>query len=209
MPDQGPSGGEYPRLHRGHHDAPQGGTTDTSYAIRHGGMYPRALQSSSLQPGTTEVPHAPLQPPIGSRPPTEIAPKYSVQSADSLYSPGFIRQQIQRQMNLARALSQGSAGAWNSLARSNSHQLSSKSHSPYNHGGFRVVRQQYSRPIAAAPPSQGPLGVQNAWVPFPQVYLDFTFCVSLLLNSLGLRWPLRSGKRLLYVTVIQNTEHAY
>ncbi|KAI0270334.1 caspase domain-containing protein [Russula aff. rugulosa BPL654] len=72
----------------------------------------------------------------------------------------------------------GSAGAWNLWAGSYSHPPTSESHSPYNPGGFRVEFQQKSRPIAAhaaaAPPSQGPAGVQNALVPISQGYLNFT-----------------------------------
>jgi hypothetical protein len=159
VPDQGPSRGEYFRSHRDYRDALQGGTTHTSYGVGYGSMYPQALQSSSRQPGTSagydKAPHASRQSPI---------------------SPSFVRQQSPRQMNLARSSSQGSAGAWNSLAGSFSHQSTSESHSPYrnNPGGFRVVCQQKPRPIAAAPPSQGHAGVQNAWVPFSQAYLNFT-----------------------------------
>src|SRR5713101_3527302 len=63
------------------------------------------------------------------------------------------------------------------LAGSYSHQSTSESHSPYNPGGFRTVCQQNPRPITAAPPSQGPTGIQNASAPlaFSQVYLNFTF----------------------------------
>jgi hypothetical protein len=70
-------------------------------------------------------------------------------------------------------VSSSAAGSWNPFA--GSLQSTSESRSPYNPGGFRVVRQQNPRPIAAAPLSQGPAGVQNAWVPFSQAYSDFTF----------------------------------
>lgn len=204
VPGEGPSESrdEYSRSRHGYHHALRGGTTGTSYP-----------QSSSLQPGAPEgydiAPQASQHPPIGLGPPTEFVPIYSVQSTASPYSSGFIRQQFQRQMNLAWPSSQGSAGAWNLLPSSNSHQSNSKSHPLYNNGGFRYVRQQNPRPIAPAPPFQGPAGVQNAWAPFPQVYLNFPFCASLLLKIIGLRWSLRSGKRLSYVSVKQNTEHAY
>lgn len=177
MPDQGPSRGEYHicRSHRGYHDTLQGGTTRTSYGGSHGGMYPQAIQSSSLQPGTPAydtASHALQRPPMGPRPPTRFVPIYSVQPADSPHSPGFVRQQIPRQMDLAWPSSQGSAGAWNPSAGLNSHlsTRASESHFSYNYGGFQIVRQQNPRPIAAPRPPQGPVGVV-----FPQVYLDFTF----------------------------------
>ena len=111
---------------------------------------------------------------MGPRPPTESVQIYSVQPAD--YPLGFVRRQSPRQMSLAwpSSESQGTAGAWNLFEGSLSHQSTSESHSSYNPGGFRVVRQQSPRPIATAPPSQGPAGV-HAWVPISQVYLDFTF----------------------------------
>jgi hypothetical protein len=108
---------------------------------------------------------------MGPRPPTEFVPNYPLQSADS----GFVRQQIPRQMDSAWPSSQGSACAWNLLAGSCLHQSTNESHSPYNPGGFRVDFQQNPWPIAAAPPSQGTACVQNAWVPFSQDYLNFTF----------------------------------
>lgn len=176
------------RSHHGYHDTLRGGATCTSYGGTHGGMYPQAVQSSSLQPGTPgydTAPHASQQPPMGPRPPT------------------------QRQMNLGRPTTQGSAGAWNPSAGSNSHHSTrtSESHSSYNHGNFQVVRQQNPRPIAAPrpPPSRGSVGVV-----FPQVYLDFTFTPTyLLLKTIGLRWPIGSGERLSYVIVIQSVEHIY
>jgi hypothetical protein len=182
VPDQGPSSREYSGSHCDYHDALQGGTTHTSYEVSHGSMYMQALQSSSLQPGTSAgyydtAPHASQQPPgpMGPRPPTEFVPIDSVQSAYPPYPLGFVRQQSQGEMTLAGPSSQGSAGAWDHLAGSYSCQSTSESHSPYNPGGFRVVLQQSPRPVAAAPPPQGPACVQNAWVPFSQVYLDFTF----------------------------------
>jgi hypothetical protein len=176
VPGQGPSRSGYPSPH--YYDNVLGGTIHTQYGpgVGHEGTYPKALQLSSLQPGTPAydtAPHASLQPPMGPRPPTESVQIYSVQSAD--YPLGFVRQQNPRQMNLAWPSSQGTAGAWNILAGSHSHQSTSESHPSYNPGGFRVVRQQSPRPIASAPPSQGPARVQNAWVPISQVYLDFTF----------------------------------
>lgn len=159
VPDQGPSMGKYSRSDCDYRDALQSGTTHTSYGVRHGSMYPQAVQSSSLQSGTSaeydKAPHASRQPPMGA---------------------SFVRQQSPRQMNLARPSSRGSAGAWNPLAGSVPYQSTSESHFPYrdNPGGFRVVCQQKPRPIAAAPRSQGPAGVQKAWVPFSQVYLNFT-----------------------------------
>ena len=154
MPDQGPSRGEYSRSHRGYHGAVQGGTTHTSYGISHGGMHSQAPQSSSLQPGT----------PGGY----DTAPHAS----------GFVHRQSPRQLDSALPWSQGSAGAWSLWAGSYSHPSISESHSPYNPGGFRVEFQQKPRPIAAhaaaAPPSQGPAGVQNALVPISQGYLNFT-----------------------------------
>jgi hypothetical protein len=170
-PEQGLPRGEYSGSHRGHHGAVQGGTTHTSYGVSHGGTYPQALQSSSLQPGAPArydmAPHPSQQPPMGPRPPTEFVPIYSVQSADS----GFVHQQKPGQMNLAWPSSHGSAGAWNPWAGLYLHQSTSESHSPYNPGGLRVDYQLNPRPIAAAPPSRGPAGVQSAWVPFSQVCL--------------------------------------
>ena len=177
MPNQGPPRGEYSRSHHDYHDALQGGTTHTSYG--HGSMYPQALQSSSLQPGTPvgydSAPHALQKSPTGLRPPTEVVPIDSVQSGDSPYPFGVEHQQSPRQMTLAGPSSQGSAGAWNPLAGSYSHQSTNESHSSYNPGGFRVDYQPNPGPIAAAPPSQGPAGVQNAWVPVSQVLLQFYF----------------------------------
>jgi hypothetical protein len=112
-------------------------------------------------------------PNMGPRPATEPVQIYSVQSVD--YPLGFVRPQSPRQTTVAGPSSRGSAGAWDLLAGSYSHQPTSESHSPYNPGGFRDVRQQNTGPIDAAPPSQGPAGVQNAWVPISQVYLNFTF----------------------------------
>jgi hypothetical protein len=179
VPNQGPSRGEYSRSHHDYHDALQGGTTHTSYGVSHGSMYPQALQSSSLQPGTPAgydtAAHASQQPPMGPRPPTVFVRISSVQSADSRYPGGFVRQQSPGQMTLALPSSQGSARAWNPLAGPFPNQSTSESHSPYNPGGFRVVCPQNTRPIAAAPPSQSPARVQNAWVPVSQVCLDFTF----------------------------------
>ena len=151
-------------------------------------------------------------PPMGPRPLTEFVQIYSVQSADSPHPLGFVCRQSPGQMTLAWPSSQGSAGAWNPWAGSNSHQSTSESHSPYNPGGFRIVRQQNPRPIAAASlsRSQDPAGIQNAWVQFSQVYLLFLLsCASVLLKTIGLPWPLRSGKRLSYVAVKQSTEHKY
>jgi hypothetical protein len=179
VPDRGPPRDEYSRSHREYHDALRGGTTHTSYGVSHGTMYPQALptQSSSLQPGILVgydmAPYASRPPPIPPRPPTESIQIHSVQSAD--YPLGFVFQQSLRQMNLASSSSEGSAGAWDLLAGSHSHRPTSESHASYNPGGFRVVRQQNPRPIAAAPPSQGPEGVQNLWVPSSQVYFNFTF----------------------------------
>jgi hypothetical protein len=176
VPDQGPSRSEYSRSHRDYHDALESGTTHTSYGVSYGSMYLPALQSSSLQPETPAydtAPYASRQPPIPPRPPTESVQIYSVKSID--YPLGFVRQQSPRQMTLALPSSQGSAGAWDPSARSYSHESTSESHSSYNPGGFRVVCQQNLGPIAAAPPSQGTAGVQNARVPFSQVYLDFTY----------------------------------
>ncbi|KAF8501496.1 metacaspase [Russula emetica] len=141
-------------------------------------MYLQALQSSSLQPrtpaGYDTAAHASQQSPMGQRPPTVFVRISSVQSADSRYPGGFVRQQSPGQMTLALPLSQGSAGAWNPLAGPFPNQSTSKSHSPYNPGGFRVVCLQNPRPIAGAPPSQGPARVQNAWVPVSQVCLNRT-----------------------------------
>jgi hypothetical protein len=178
VPDQGPPRGEYSSSHHDCHGALQDGTTHTSYGVSHGSMYPQALQPSSLQPGTPAgydtAPHASQPPPVGPRPPTESVQIYSAQSTD--YTLGFVRQQSLRPMTLAGPSSQGSAGAWNPLAGSYSHQSTSESHSPHNPGGFRVDRQQNLGPIAAAPPSQGPsIGIQNAGVPISQVYVNFTF----------------------------------
>jgi hypothetical protein len=173
VPEQGLSRGENSRSPRGYHDELQGGTTHTSYGVGHRSMYPQALQSSSLQPGT----------PAGhDKAPTEFVRMSSVQSADSSYPLGFVRQQSPRQMKLARSSSQGSADAWDPLAGSYSHQ-STKSHFPYNPGGFRVDCQQNPRPIAAAPPSQSRTGVHNAWVLFSEVFLNFSL----------LRQPLTKG----------------
>jgi hypothetical protein len=181
VPDQGPRRGEYSSSHHDYHGALQGGTTHTSYGVSHGSMYPQVLQSSSLQPGTPAgydtAPHASQPPPVGPRPLTESVQIRSTQSAD--YSPGFVRQQSLRQMTLAGPSSQDSAGAWNPLTGSYSHQSTSESHSPYNDGGFRVNHQQNPGPIDAAPPSQGPTGIQNAVVPIShcdsQVNLNFAF----------------------------------
>jgi hypothetical protein len=171
--------GEYYRSHRDSHDALQGGTTHTPYGFSHGGMYSQALQSSSLQPGTPAVydtaAHALQQPPMGPRPPTEFIRISSVQSGDFPYSLDFELEQRLRQMTLAGPSSQDPACAWNPLAGSYSHQSTSESHSSYNPGGFRVVRQQNPRPIVAAFPFQGPADVQSPRVPIPQVYFNFTF----------------------------------
>ena len=157
VPDRGPPRGENSGSHRDYRDVLQGGTTHTSYGVSHGSMYPQALSSSSFQPGTPAgydmAPHASQQPPTGPRPtsgPTEL-------------------------VRISGPSSQGSAGAWNSLTGSHFDQSTSESHSSYNRGDFRVIRLQNLRPIAAAPLSQGPAGVQNAWVPISQVYLNFTF----------------------------------
>lgn len=181
MPDQGPSRNECFRSRRDYH-APQGGATHTSYGVSYGSMYPQALQPSSLQSGIPTgyydtAPHASQQPPepMGPRPPTEFIPMDFIQSADPSYAPGFVRQQSPEDMTLVGPSSQGPAGAWDLLARSYSYQSTSESHSPYNPGGFRVVLQQSPRPVATAPPSQFPAGAQDAWIPFSQVYLDFTF----------------------------------
>jgi hypothetical protein len=180
MPDQGPSRSECFISLRDYH-AFQGGTTHTSYGVSHGSN-PQALQSSSLQSGTPTgyydtAPHASQQAPgpMGPRPPTVFIPMDSIQSADPSYPLGFVRQQNPEEMTLAGPSSQGSAGAWGLLTRSSSYQSASESHSPYNPGGFRVVLQQSPRPVAAAPPSQCPAGAQDTWIPFSQVYLDFTF----------------------------------
>jgi hypothetical protein len=175
VPNQGPPRGEYSGSHRDYHDALRGGTTHTSYGVSHGSMHLQALhdQSSSLQPGTPAgydtAPHASQQPeappPIGPRPPTEFVPIDSAQSGDSPYPLGFVNQQVPRQLNLASSSSEGSAGAWDLLAGSYSDQSTSESHSPYSPGGFRLDCQ----------PSQSPPGVQDAGVPFSQVYLNFPF----------------------------------
>lgn len=183
VPDRGPSRDEYSILHWDYHDTLQGGTTNTSYGVSHGSMYPPALQSSSLQPGTPVydmAPHASRPPPAGPRPPTEVALIDSVQSVQSAYSSyplGFARQQSSRHMTFAGPSSEGSAGTWNPLAGSYSHQSTSESHFSYNPGGFRLVNQQNQRPIAPVRPSssQGPAGVQNTWAPISQVYFKFTF----------------------------------
>jgi hypothetical protein len=179
VPNQGPSRGEYSSSHRDYRDARQGGTTHTSYGVSHGTMCPQALQSSSLRPGTPAgynmAPHTSQQPPMGPRPPSESVRASSVQSANSRYPGGFVRQQNLGQIMLALPSSQGSAFAWNALAESFSNQSASESHSPYNPGGFRVICLQNPRSIAAAPPPQGPTGVQNAWVPVSQVYLYYPF----------------------------------
>lgn len=181
MPDQGPSRSDCFISHRDYH-ARQGGATHTSYSVNYGSMDPQALQSSLLQSGTPAgyydtAPHASQQPPgpMGPRPPTEFFPMDLIQSTDPSYPLGFVRQQSPEDMTLAGPSSQGPAGAWDLLARSYSYQSTSESHSPYNPGGFRVVLQQSPRPVAAAPPSQCPAGAQDAWIPFSQVYLDFTF----------------------------------
>jgi hypothetical protein len=179
VPDRGPPRGEYSISHLDYHDTLQGGTTHTSYGLSYGSIYPQALQSPSLRPGTPVgydmAPHASQPPPMGPRPPTEFVPIDSVQSADSPYPLGFARPQSPRHMTLAGPSSEGSAAPWNRLAGSYSHQSTSESHSSYNPGGFRVVHQQNPRPIAVAPPSQGPAGAQDAWVPISQVYFNFTF----------------------------------
>jgi hypothetical protein len=175
VPDQGlgPSRSGYPRSHRGHHDALRGGIAHTSYGVSYGGMYPPALQSSSLQAGTPDMtPYASRPPPIPPIPPTEPIQIYSVQSAD--YPLGFVRQQSPRQMDLVWSSSQGSAGAWDLLAGSHSHQSTSESRPSYNPGGFLVDFPQNPLPIAASLLSQGPAGVQNPWVPISQVHLDVT-----------------------------------
>jgi hypothetical protein len=162
VPDQGPPRGEYSGSPHDYHGALQGGTTHTSYGVSHGSMYPQALQPSSLQPGTPawydKAPHGSQQPPMGPGPPTEFAPIDSVQSAGSTYPLGFVHQHV-------GPSSQGSVGAWNPLAGWHPHQSTNESHSQYNPGGFLDVRQQNPQPIDAAPPSQGHVGVQNAWVP--------------------------------------------
>jgi len=160
VPDRGPPRGENSGSHRDYRDVLQGGTTHTSYGVSHGSMYPQALSSSSFQPGTPAgydmAPHASQQPPTGPRPttgPTEL-------------------------VRISGPSSQGSAGAWNSLTGSHFDQSTSESHPPYNPGGFRVDCPQSPRPIAAPPLSQGlesqVEGIQNAWVPISQVYLDVT-----------------------------------
>jgi hypothetical protein len=171
VPDQGPSRSGYPRSHYTH----------TPYAgVGHEGTYPRALVSSAPQsrPGITpgyDAPHASEQPLMGPRPPTEFIQIYSVPSAESPYPPGFVRQQSPRQLNLALPPSLSSAGAWNPWAGSSPHQSTSESHSPHNPGAFRVVCPQNPRPMARAPPSQSPTGIQHGWVPVSQVYLNWTF----------------------------------
>ena len=179
VPNQGPPRGEYSRSHpsRDCYVVLQDETTHTSYGVSHGSIYPQALQSSSLQPGTPvgykTPPHASRPPPTGPRPPAGFVPIDPVQSADSPYPLGFARQQIPRHM--AGPSSEGSGGTWNRLAVSHSHQSTSEFRYPYNPGGFQVDCQQNPRPIASAPSSQGPAGAQNAWVPISQVYLNFYF----------------------------------
>jgi hypothetical protein len=162
--DQGPSRSGYPRSHRDHHDSLQGGTTHTSYGVSHGNVYPQALQSPSLQPGTPAgydtAPHASQQPPVGPIHPTESIQIYSVQSADSTYPLGFVRQQSPRDMDLAWPSSPGSDGAWNPWAGSYSLQSTSESNSHYIPGGF--VFQQGMLCMTAASLSQGPASVPRA-----------------------------------------------
>jgi hypothetical protein len=162
VPDQGPPRVDYSSSHHDYYGPLQGGTTHTSYGVSQGSMYPQVLQSSSLQLGTPAgydtVPHASQPPPTGPRPPTEFVSIDLVQSAGSPYPLGFIHQH-------AGSSSQDTPGAWNPLAGWHSHQPTSESHSPYNPGGFRVIRQQNTQPVDGAPPSRGPVGVQDAWVP--------------------------------------------
>ncbi|KAN0120869.1 Caspase domain containing protein [Russula decolorans] len=82
VPDRGPPRGEYSISHLDYHDTLQGGTTHTSYGLSYGSIYPQALQSPSLRPGTPVgydmAPHASQPPPMGPRPPTEFVPIDSV-----------------------------------------------------------------------------------------------------------------------------------
>ena len=169
VPNQGPPRGEYPRSHRDYYDALQDEATHTSYGVSHGSIYQQATQSSSLQPGTPAgydtPPHASRPPPTGPRPRTEFVPIDSVQSADSPYHLGFEYQQSSRHVTLGGPSSEGSAGSWNPLAGSYSHQFTSESHFSYNPGGFQADCHHNPRPIAVAPPPQGPAGAQSAWVP--------------------------------------------
>ena len=109
---------------------------------------------------------------MSPRPPTEFVESYSVESAqsaaDSPYPADFARQQNPGQMTLAEPSSQGSAEAWNPLARPCLHQSTSESRSPYNPSGspypVGFVPQQSPREMTFTFPS--PHGSAGAWEPW-------------------------------------------